>query len=84
MIEAAGTAGFLGHGPALWYVICRILQGLGSAALVPAASAFVADIVPEARRGQAYGLLTAASSAGFALGPMVGGLAGAAWGLGRC
>ncbi|NMP21828.1 MFS transporter [Sulfobacillus harzensis] len=81
VVEAAGTAGFLLHGSPILYVFCRVLQGLGSAAIIPAANALVADVVPEVRRGQAYGLLTAASSAGFALGPMVGGLAGSVFGL---
>lgn len=81
LIEAAGTAGFLLHQIPLWYIVCRVLQGLGSAAVVPAANALVADLVVESRRGRAYGLMAAAGSAGFAIGPMVGGLAGTAWGL---
>jgi len=81
LLEAAGTAGFLVHGAVAWYISCRIFQGLGSAALVPAANALVADLVPSVNRGRAYGLMSAAGSAGFALGPMLGGLAGAAWGL---
>ncbi len=80
-IEALGTAGFLWHGSVLWYIACRVLQGLGSGVIVPAANALVADVVAENRRGQAYGLMSAAGSAGFAVGPMVGGLAGAAFGL---
>lgn len=80
-LEALGTAGFLVHAAPWWYILCRILQGLGSAAVVPAANALVADVVPEERRGRAYGLMGAAGSAGFAIGPMLGGLAGALWGL---
>lgn len=82
VIEALGTAGFLISGPPAWYVVCRVLQGLGSAAIVPAANALVADLVPEERRGRVYGMMSAAGSAGFALGPMIGGLGGAAFGLG--
>jgi DHA1 family multidrug resistance protein-like MFS transporter len=81
VLESLGTAGFLVHAAPWWYILCRILQGLGSAAVVPAANALVADLVPEERRGRAYGLMGAAGSAGFAVGPMLGGLAGAAWGL---
>ncbi|MCL5116988.1 MAG: MFS transporter [Firmicutes bacterium] len=82
VVEAAGTAGFLLHGSVLWFVFCRVLQGLGSAAIVPAANALVADFVPEEGRGRAYGWMAAAGSAGFAVGPMLGGLAGAEFGLG--
>ena len=81
VLEALGTGGFLIHAAPWWYIACRILQGLGSAAVVPAANALVADFVPEERRGRAYGLMGAAGSGGFAVGPMLGGLAGAAWGL---
>lgn len=81
LLETAGTAGFLVHGSVIWYISCRVFQGLGSACLVPAANALVADLVSADRRGRAYGLMSAAGSAGFALGPMLGGLAGAAWGL---
>jgi DHA1 family multidrug resistance protein-like MFS transporter len=81
LVEALGTGGFLLHVPTLMYIIFRIVQGLGSAATIPAANALVADLVGEERRGRAYGLMAASSSAGFAVGPMLGGLAGSLWGL---
>jgi DHA1 family multidrug resistance protein-like MFS transporter len=81
VVETVGTAGFLLRLHPVGYIGCRILQGLGSAAVVPAANALVADVVDEDRRGRAYGLMAAAGSAGFAIGPMMGGVAGAAWGL---
>ncbi|PSR23770.1 MAG: MFS transporter [Sulfobacillus acidophilus] len=81
MVETLGTAGFLLRLHPAGYIGCRILQGVGSAAVVPAANALVADVVDEDRRGRAYGLMAAAGSAGFAIGPMMGGVAGAAWGL---
>lgn len=81
LLEAVGTGGFLWHWSPLVYILCRVLQGLGSAAVIPAANALVADLVEGQRRGRAYGLMAASTSAGFALGPMLGGVAGALWGL---
>lgn len=81
LIEAIGTSGFLLHASPAVYIGFRILQGLGSAAVIPAANALVADLVTEERRGRAYGLMASATSAGFAVGPMLGGIAGAEWGL---
>ncbi len=81
LLEACGTAGFLLRLQPWWYIGFRIMQGLGSAAVIPAANALVADLVAADRRGRAYGLMAAATSAGFALGPMLGGVAGAASGL---
>lgn len=81
VIEALGTGAFLLPGTTAWYLACRTAQGLGSGAVVPAANALVADLVPMERRGRAYGLMAASQSAGFAVGPMLGGLAGALGGL---
>lgn len=81
LIEAVGTGGFLFHLPPLGYIVCRIVQGLGTGALIPAANAVVADLIEEPRRGQAFGYMAAANSAGFALGPMLGGMAAALSGL---
>lgn len=63
------------------YLGFRILQGLGAGAFIPAANAMVGDLVDDARRGSAFGLLSSASMAGFALGPFVGGVMSNIWGL---
>ncbi len=81
LLEVVGTGGFLAHINPWWYIGFRVVQGLGSGAVVPAANALVADLVDESRRGRAYGIMAASSSAGFAVGPVLGGLAGAVWGL---
>lgn len=81
LLEALGTGGFLLHLTPPDYMELRIVQGLGSGAVIPAANALIADLVEESRRGRAYGLMAASSSAGFVIGPMLGGLAGAAFGL---
>lgn len=62
-----------------WLVVGRILGGL-TAANIGAVYAYMADITPPAQRARAFGLIGAAFSAGFILGPLIGGVAGE-WGL---
>ena len=52
-----------------WFVLFRLLEGIGAAAVMPAGKAFVADITTEATRSQAYGWLTTAQFGGLASGP---------------
>lgn len=80
-ITAIATALFVLRVPAPFYLGFRILQGIGAAAFLPAANALVGDLVSDARRGSAYGFLSSASMAGFALGPLVGGILSSWWGL---
>ena len=55
-----------------WFVLFRLLEGAGAGILTPAAMAFVADITPEPKRGQAYGWLTSAQFGGLVAGPGLG------------
>ncbi len=58
-----------------WYFIAlRFIEGAASGALVPAANAYVIDVVPAKERGAAFGWVGAANSAGFMLGPAIGGI----------
>jgi len=58
----------------LWVLyLARFFSGLGSAFLVPPMMAFVADITTEEERGKGMGLLGAAMSLGFMIGPAIGG-----------
>jgi len=63
--------------PEQWYffVILRVLDGLGAAALWPAALAMMADVVTEDRRSQAMGLFNVTYLIGIAFGPALGGAA---------
>lgn len=54
-------------------LLIRLLTGATSANIATA-FAYVADITPPDRRAGAYGLMQAAMSAGFAMGPAVGGM----------
>lgn len=55
-------------------LVVRALGGTLSAATMPAASAYIADVTRPEDRGQAMALMGAAFASGFALGPAIGGL----------
>jgi multidrug resistance protein len=77
----AGLAGFalsfvlMGTAPGLfWLFAARILGGVLSAALIPAALSMVADLTSEADRGRGMGIAGAAMGFGFVFGPAIGGM----------
>ncbi|MNZ61027.1 Tetracycline resistance protein, class B [compost metagenome] len=53
--------------------VSRLIGGVGAAAMIPAMLAYVADITSEENRGKGLGLLGAAMSLGFVIGPGIGG-----------
>ncbi|MEI7025059.1 MFS transporter [Paenibacillus sp. y28] len=58
----------------MWLLyVSRLIGGIGAAAIIPAVMAYVADITTEERRGKGMGLLGAAMSLGFVIGPGIGG-----------
>jgi MFS transporter, DHA1 family, multidrug resistance protein len=58
-----------------WYFIAlRFVEGGASGAISPAANAYVIDVVPPKERGAAFGWIGAANSAGFMMGPAIGGV----------
>src|SRR5262249_61088347 len=59
-----------------WLFIGRVLSGV-TAASVPTAAAYIADVTPPDRRAAGFGLIGAAFGIGFVLGPAVGGVVGA-------
>jgi DHA1 family multidrug resistance protein-like MFS transporter len=81
MLGGAITVGliFLAQTP-VQLVVLRFLQGATSGT-VAAATALVAAETPRPRVGWALGVVTSAVALGGAIGPVVGGLAGAAFGL---
>lgn len=58
-----------------WLFLGRIISGIMGATFT-AANSCIADIVPPAERGRAFGALGGAGAAGFVLGPGIGGLLG--------
>ena len=53
----------------MWFIVFRLLEGIGAAAVGPAGQAFIADITPERHRSRAYGILTTAQFGGLIVGP---------------
>lgn len=75
---AALTVDYLAMGlaPGVWLLfIGRLLAGIAGATH-STANAVVADVTPQAKRAQAFGLIGAAFGVGFILGPVIGGVAG--------
>lgn len=64
-----------GLAPTLWLLIAaRAAQGLGAAIMMALTMAFVGETVPQAKTGNAMGLLGTMSAIGTALGPSLGGV----------
>jgi DHA2 family multidrug resistance protein-like MFS transporter len=56
-------------------IIARALMGLGGATLLPSGLAIVSALFPDTRqRAQAIGIFSATFAAGFAIGPLIGGM----------
>ena len=59
-----------------WLFVGRVLSGI-TAASVPTAMAYIADVTPIEKRARAYGAIGAAFGVGFIVGPALGVLLGA-------
>lgn len=59
-------------------LVIRGVMGLFIGGIIPSANAIIAELIPEGRKGAAYGLVSAASSMGFAIGPLTGSVIAAA------
>ena len=70
-----GISEFLfGMGKELWVLfISRILGGISGAFIMPAVTAYIADITTTKTRPKALGYMSAAISTGFIIGPGIGG-----------
>ena len=56
-----------------WFISLRFIEGAAGGAIGPATNAYVVDAVPARERGAAFGWLGSAFSAGFMMGPAIGG-----------
>ncbi len=54
------------------FISLRFVEGIGAAALIPAARAYLGDVTIPERRGEAYGAFSAAISIGLLIGPGLG------------
>jgi DHA1 family tetracycline resistance protein-like MFS transporter len=76
LFGAAASYLLSGVAPTLvWLFVGRAIAGATGASYA-AANAYVADVTPPERRGQAFGLLGAALGLGFIFGPAIGGAIG--------
>jgi EmrB/QacA subfamily drug resistance transporter len=67
-------SGLCGFSPTIYFLIgSRVVQGLGASALIVNGTAIIATVFPEKERGQALGILGSVISAGFLVGPILGG-----------
>ncbi len=63
-----------------WLVVPRVLQAVAMVATFPLGIAYIGDVVDARDRGAAIGVYTAAMGLGFAVGPLIGSVTGAAFG----
>ena len=54
-----------------WFILFRMLEGVGAAAVTPAGSALIADLSTEQTRSRAYGWYTTAQFGGLVAGPVL-------------
>ncbi len=55
------------------FLTLRFLHGMSTGFKPTATAAYIADIVPDSKRGEAMGVLGVATSSGMAIGPAIGG-----------
>ena len=58
-----------------WLFVGRVISGI-TAANIPTAMAYIADVTPPEKRAASYGTIGAAFGVGFVVGPALGGLLG--------
>jgi MFS family permease len=80
-IYAAAGLLFTFAASVLHLVPIRILQGLGSAMVIPMAMAYTGDMAPEGQEGRYMGFLNIAAFVGFGSGPVLGGVLRDLWGV---
>lgn len=76
---AASLACVVAPNPAI-LIVCRAVQGIGAAIMVPCSLAIIAKAYPKSERGRAIGIWAAASALTTSLGPILGGLVLSAFG----
>lgn len=57
----------------LFLIICRLMQGISTAIIIPSSLALISHAFPENERGKAVGFWSAITGIGLAIGPVLGG-----------
>ena len=73
-IYASVSLGYIGAGSVMTMTWIRLLHGMGSAMVIPIATAVIGDISPKGREGRMMGNFQVALFLGFGAGPLLGGL----------
>lgn len=66
LVSALATTGFM-------LILCRVVQGIGSAMMFSTSIAILTSVYPRDQRGSAIGINTASVYTGLSLGPFLGG-----------
>jgi MFS family permease len=85
MVAGAALAGIFEFLPLVFvgpipFIVLRALAGFSTAMYDPAARGTIADLTPPERRGEAFGLYSAAQMGGLLFGPAIGGLGASLFG----
>ncbi len=81
MAYAIISLGFMMASSVETLIFLRFFQGIASAMVMPVAQAYVGDITPAGKEGFYMGLFSMSMFAGMSLGPFMGGMINAAYGL---
>ncbi len=81
-VFAAAFTGYYLAASSLAFIVIRGVAGALTAGLAPATMGLVADIAPQDERARWIGIIGGGTSAGFIVGPVVGGLLYDRWGYG--
>lgn len=73
-MQAVITLLYLLTNDPITFIVLRFIEGIAGATLLPPARALINDAIPAEQQGEAYGTFGAFFSAGFLLGPGIGGL----------
>ncbi|WP_247000312.1 MFS transporter [Halosolutus gelatinilyticus] len=80
LLSAEPVLWFLPSTPAAWFVVARVLWGLGSALVFATAYTITADVSEADSRGTSMGIVRAGITFGFPAGLVLGGVVSDLWG----
>lgn len=73
LVYGLAGCGYLFAGTWQWVIACRLLSGIGAAAIFPMALTYVGRLAPPGREGAYMGTYAVAEVFGFGIGPLIGG-----------